>query len=203
MSLSKNMQIMQVKKYIYVINSVPPASGILWWPCIGKPAKFHLEALVWSWDLGSGTTRTLNPHMVFMWFPHGFHVVCTCPHMVFMWFAHGLNMSLTWFSCGFHMEALVWSWDLGFGTTSTLPPHMIFMWFPYGLCLFRTWFAHGLHMDCTWFADGLHIVCTWFAHCNPSIHPRTLIGTWTKQILADLHEFEQNMQILQVYNTFL
>ena len=147
------MQIMQVKKYIYVINSVPPASSILWWPCIGKPAKFHLEALVWSWDLGFGTTRTLNPHMVFMWFPHGFHVVSK-------WFAHGLHMACT------------------------CPPH--------GFHVVSTWAPHGFHVVSTWAPHGFHVVSTWFpsypsnpSHpLHPSIHPRTLIGIWTKQILA-------------------
>ena len=82
-------------KYIFVTNNVSPATGILWWPCLG-----------------------------------------------------------------IHLEALVWSSDLGFGTTRTLPPHMIFMWFPYGLCMVRTWFAHGLHMVCTWIAHGLQMDCT-------------------------------------------
>ena len=78
------------------------------------------------------------------------------------------------------------------------------------------WFSctHGLHMDCTQFAHVPHMVVMWFPydfhpthpihhiHCNPSIHPKILIGIWTKQILVDLHEFKQNMQILQVYYVF-
>ena len=77
-------------KYIFVTNNISPATGILWWPCLGV----HLEALVWSWDFGFGTTRTLPSY--------DFHV-----HMVCTWIAHNLHMSPTWLSCGFHMISIL------------------------------------------------------------------------------------------------